>query len=132
MATEHGRAKVTTRLRLAATSATAILALLPGSVAAVVPNDGGAVTNMWIVPINVSAQTAFNPHVRGDLVSYDAGEGVKYYDMFTGADVQIAGAPAGHDGWSNVGDGLIVYARNGYLENGDSVQVYDPALGTPQ
>lgn len=82
----------------------------PAPVLALSPSDGGAVT-LFPVTINASAGDQFDPHVSGDLAAYTSDESIRYYDFFSGNDLQVPRPLDATDQLSDVSNGKIVFSR---------------------
>lgn len=83
---------------------------VPATALAVTPADGGALT-LFPVTINASAGDQYDPHVSGDIASYTDGNTVRYYNFFTGNDVQVSSPVNAVDLLSDVSNGRIAFTR---------------------
>ena len=99
------------RLGAAATATMLALGVLPGPALALSPSDGGPVTLDPVVTINASAGDQYDPHVSGDLAAYTSGDNIRYYNFFSGNDLQVPAPLDAIDHLSDVSNGKIVYSR---------------------
>jgi hypothetical protein len=105
-----------------------LLAATATGVAALVPSSGGPVSSTNY-PVNVGSSTdAYDPHVDGDLVTYTAGNKIRYYDFFTGDDMQVPSPAGATDFLSDVSGQRIVFTRN--IAGSSRVMVFDTASAT--
>lgn len=98
------------KMGAAATATVVALGVLPGSALAISPSDGGTVTLLPVI-INVLAGDQYDPHVSGNLAAYTSGDNIRYYDFFSGADLQVPGALNATDQLSDVSNGKIAFSR---------------------
>jgi hypothetical protein len=111
MARSRHNAALPRRSAAIATLAFASALLAPGASVAATPIDGGPIT---IFPVVINASTGtdeYDPHVSGDIVSYTASDKVRYYDFFSGSDVELPSTLGATDLLSEVSNGRIVFSR---------------------
>ena len=112
------------RLRFSTLPVLGLLAL-PAALWAVVPIDQGFLSPTVAYTINAGPGDQFDTHVDGNIASYTSGPGVRFYDFFSGQDVQVPGAVDTTDRLAGVDAGRIVFAREDDLFGGSSIFVYD-------
>jgi len=118
------------RVRGGALLASILLAItsLATPVLAVSPSDGGPVT-LLPVTINAGPGDQYDPHVNGDLAVYTSDQNVRFYNFFTGDDVQVPAPIDATDRLSDVSDGKIVFSRD-EASGRSPIMLFDTATAT--
>ena len=118
------------RVRGGALLASILLAItsLATPVLAVSPSDGGPVT-LLPVTINAGPGDQYDPHVNGDLAVYTSDNMVRFYNFFTGDDVQVPAPIDATDRLSDVSDGKIVFSRD-EASGRSPIMLFDTATAT--
>jgi hypothetical protein len=101
----------------------------PTSALAATPTDGGPIT-LLPVTINASAGDQFDPHVSGDLASYTDGDTVRYYNFFTGDDLEVPAEVGASDQLSDASNGKVAFSRLDLDTFDQAIMVFDTATAT--
>ena len=94
-----------------------------------IPIDEGILSPAVAYTINAGPGDQFDPHVDGDIASYTSEATVRYYDFFSGQDVQVPRPADTVDYLSAVDAGRIVFAREDVLFGETTIVVYDTTNG---